>query len=185
VDRTDNAGFAVNAGLDLRLAGRLVADYLLQLGHRRMAVVTESYSTVGTLLVDALRGDDTSAGYASERLDLSEGPIAEGILSWFAQPNAPTAAICSSDAIAFSVMHACARHGIDVPGSLSVIGFGDSRLARCVSPMLTSVRIPARGAGVAAAEYLLAHFAGRVPEQVALPIKLAVRATTGPPRLLP
>ena len=35
---------------------------------------------------------------------------------------------------ALAVMHACACHGVDVPGRLSVVGFGDSPLARCVSP---------------------------------------------------
>jgi LacI family transcriptional regulator len=184
VDRTDNTGFAANAGLDVCRAGRLIADYLIQLGHRRMVVVTESFSNIGQILENALQADVTSAGSAPERLNMGEGPVAEGIVNWFAQPHAPTAAICSSDAIAFSVMHACACHGIDVPGRLSVVGFGDSTLARSVSPMLTSVRIPARGAGVAAAEYLLAGFTGRVPDHAELPIKLVVRATTGPPSVL-
>jgi LacI family transcriptional regulator len=78
-------------------------------------------------------------------------------------------------------MHACAGHGIDVPGRLSVVGFGDSGLARWVSPTLTSVRIPARAAGIAAAEYLLARFAGRVVDLAELPVKLAIRGSTGPP----
>ena len=98
-------------------------------------------------------------------------------------PNSPTAAICGSDAIALVEMHACARHGIDVPRRMSIMGFGDTPLARCVSPMLTSVRIPARSAGVAAAEYLLARLAGRGPDIAELPIKLVVRASTGPPML--
>jgi LacI family transcriptional regulator len=101
-------------------------------------------------------------------------------LKWFTLPNSPTAVICSSDAIALAVMHACACHGIEVPGRLSVVGFGDSPLARCVTPMLTSVRIPARGAGIAAAEYLLARLEGRVAIHAELPVKLAVRASTGP-----
>jgi DNA-binding LacI/PurR family transcriptional regulator len=46
---------------------------------------------------------------------------------------------------------------------------------------LTSVRIPARAAGVAAAEYLLACFAGRIPDLTEWPVKLAVRGSTGPP----
>ena len=98
-------------------------------------------------------------------------------------PNSPTAAICGSDAIALAVMHACARHGIEVPRRMSIVGFGDTPLARCVSPMLTSVRIAARGAGVAAAEYLLARLAGRASDITELPIKLVVRASTGPPML--
>ena len=180
MNRTDDTGFAANSGFDHSRAGKLIADFLGQLGHRCLAVVTESHSAIGALLGDALRADYVSAGFTLERLNIGEGSVAEGILKWFTLPNSPTAVICSSDAIALAVMHACACHGIEVPGRLSVVGFGDSPLARCVTPMLTSVRIPARGAGIAAAEYLLARLEGRVAIHAELPVKLAVRASTGP-----
>jgi DNA-binding LacI/PurR family transcriptional regulator len=181
VDRTDAAGFTANAGLDLARAGKLIADYLGQLGHRRLAVIAESRSVVGALLGDGLGSDRVPVGFSPERLTIGDEPLAEGLSKWFAMPNSPTAAICGSDAIALAVMHACARHGIDIPGRMSIVGFGDTPLARCVSPTLTSVRIPARGAGVAAAEYLLGRLAGRESEITELPIKLVVRASTGPP----
>jgi LacI family transcriptional regulator len=181
VDRTDRSGFTASAGLDLGRAGKLIADYLGQLGHRCVAVVAEPRSVVGALVVDALRANEALDGFPLEVMNVGDEPIAEGILRWLALPNSPTAAICVSDATALAVMHACACHGIDVPGRLSVVGFGDSSLARCVSPTLTSVRIPARAAGNAAAEYLLARFAGRVPDLAELPVKLAIRGSTGPP----
>ena len=181
VDRTDRTGFTASAGLDLGRAGKLIADYLGQLGHRCMAVVAEPCSLVSTLVVEALGADQALGGSAPEVMHIGDEPIAEGILRWLALPNSPTAAICVSDFTALAVMHACACHGIDVPGRLSVVGFGDSPLARCVSPTLTSVRIPARAAGIAAAEYLLARFADRVPDLAEWPVKLAIRGSTGPP----
>jgi LacI family transcriptional regulator len=182
VDRTDRTGFAASAGLDLGRAGKLIADYLGHLGHRCMAVVAEPRSVVSALVVEALGADQAALGGSPpEVMHIGDRPIAEGILRWLALPNSPTAAICVSDASALAVMHACACHGIDVPGRLSVVGFGDSPLARCVSPTLTSVRIPARAAGIAAAEYLLARFADRVPNVTEWPVKLAIRGSTGPP----
>ena len=181
VDRTDRTGFAANTGLDLSRAGKLIADYLGQLGHRCMAVVAEPHSVISVLMADTLRADKALDGTSLEIMHISHEPIAEGILRSLALQNAPTVAICGSDATALAVMHACACHGIDVPGRLSVVGFGDSPLARCVSPTLTSVRIPARGAGMAAAEYLLARFADRVPDLSELPVKLAIRGSTGSP----
>jgi LacI family transcriptional regulator len=175
VDRTDRTGFTASAGLDLGRAGKLIADYLGQLGHRCMAVVAEPRSVISALMVEALGADQL------EVMHVGDEPLAEGILRWLALPNSPTVAICVSDATALAVMHACACHGIDVPGRLSVVGFGDSPLARWVSPTLTSVRIPARNAGAAAAEYLLARFAGRIPDLTEWPVKLAVRGSTGPP----
>ena len=181
VDRTDRSGFTASAGLDLGRAGKLIADYLRQLGHRCMAVVAEPRSGVGTLLVETLRANPVMDQSLLEVMNIGDEPIAEGILRWLALPNSPTAAICASDATALAVMHACACRGIDVPGRLSVIGFGDSPLARCVSPALTSVRIPARAAGIAAAEYLLAGFADRIPDLAEWPVKLVIRGSTGPP----
>jgi LacI family transcriptional regulator len=180
-DRTDRTGFIASAGLDPDRAGKLIADYLGQLGHRSMGVVTESHSIIGALVVDALRANNAFDGSLLEVIYMGGEPVAEGILRWLALPNSPTAVICVSDAIALAVMHACACHGIDVPGRLSVVGFGDTPLARCVSPTLTSVRIPARAAGIAAAEYLLARVAGRVSDLAELPVKLAIRGSTGPP----
>jgi LacI family transcriptional regulator len=179
-DRTDRSGFTASSGLDLGRAGRLIADYLGQLGHRYVTVVGEPRSVIGTLLVEALRAKEALDGFPLEVMNIGDEPIAEGILRWLALPNSPTAAICASDATALAVMHACACLGIEVPGRLSVVGFGDSSLARCVSPTLTSVRIPARAAGNAAAEYLLGRFAGRVPDLAELPVKLVVRGSTGP-----
>jgi DNA-binding LacI/PurR family transcriptional regulator len=54
-----------------------------------------------------------------------------------------------------------------------------------VSPRLTSVRLPARAAGMAAAEYLLARFADRVSDLAPLPVKLAIRGSTAPPTRSP
>jgi LacI family transcriptional regulator len=181
VDRTDRTEFTASAGLDLGRAGKLIADYLEQLGHRRMAVVAEPRSVISALLVEALGAEKALDGSPLEVMHIGDEPIAEGILRWLARSNSPTAAICVSDAVALAVMHACACLGIAVPGRLSVIGFGDSPLARCVSPTLTSVRIPARAAGIAAAEYLLARFAGRIPGLAECPVKLAIRGSTGPP----
>ena len=180
VDRMDRTGFTASTGLDLARAGKLIADYLGQLGHRRMAVVAEPRSVISALVVEALRADQAFGGLPLEVMHMGDEPLAEGILRWLVLPNSPTAAICVSDATALAVMHACACHGIEVPGRLSVVGFGDSPLARCVSPTLTSVRIPARAAGVAAAEYLLARFAGRIPDLAEWPVKLVVRGSTGP-----
>jgi LacI family transcriptional regulator len=178
VDRSDATA---HAGFDLARAGNLVAEYLGQLGHRHFAVVTESGSLIGALLVAALQPHRDPTGAAPGVLNIDDGPLAESLMKRVASLHPPTALICSSDAIALAVIHACAGQGIDVPGRMSVVGFGDSALARCVTPMLTSVRIPAIGAGTAAAEYLLARFAGGVAESNELPVKLAVRASTGPP----
>jgi len=69
-----------------------------------------------------------------------------------------------------------------VPEQVSVVGFDDTGLAEMVSPRLTTVRVPAAAAGVAAVDLLLAVAAGRdvAPAPVELSGQLIVRASTGP-----
>jgi len=181
-ERPNGTAFSTSAGLELGRAVKLVGDYLAQLGHSHLAVLTEADSTAATVLGDVVRPGDGSAIATLQQVTLGEEPMAESLLRWLALRDSPTAAICSSDAVALALMHACASHGIDIPGRFSVVGFGDTALARCVSPTLTSVRIAARGAGLAAADGLLALLDGGVPNHAELPIKLMVRGSTGPPR---
>ena len=91
-----------------------------------------------------------------------------------------TAIVTSSDIAAAAALRECRASGIAVPNQLSVIGWGDTALARGVDPQLTSVRIPASASGEAAAEYLAAALAGRPFAWPDLPLKLVIRESTGP-----
>jgi LacI family transcriptional regulator len=178
VDRND--GGAAGAGLDLDRAGTLATEYLTSLGHRRIALVAEAHGDFDDRLRETVRAECVSTGATLEPLDPADAALVATIATWAVRPNPPTAVICGSDALALAVMLACSRAGIAIPGRLSIVGIGDSPLARCVSPMVTSIRIPASGAGLAAAEYLLAQLTGAAFGAAELSIKLAVRGTTGP-----
>lgn len=178
VDRADD-GRGV-ASLDLGRSGTLATDYLSSLGHRRIALIAEAHAHFDHRLRVTVRAECASTGTKLEVLDPAEESLSDTIAGWSATPTAPTAVICASDALALAVMLACFRAGTAIPGSLSIVGIGDTPLARRVSPMLTSIRIPGSAAGLAAAEYLLAQLAGTGFEPAELSIKLAVRGTTGP-----
>jgi DNA-binding LacI/PurR family transcriptional regulator len=91
-----------------------------------------------------------------------------------------TAIVTLSDVAAAAALRECSAMGIAVPEQLSVIGWGDTALARCVDPQLTSVRLPASASGQAAAEYLVATLSGRPFTWADLPLKLVIRESTGP-----
>src|SRR5262249_36324608 len=98
-----------------------------------------------------------------------------------ALPESPTAIVVGSDLHAVGVLDAAGRHGRRVPADLSVVGYGDIRLAQYLS--LTTVRIPMRAMGQLAAELLLGALdrAAEEPQSVWLPAELVVRQTCGPP----
>lgn len=50
------------------------------------------------------------------------------------------AVICPTDVVAASMVFECARRGIDVPGRIAIIGWGDYEIASTISPSLTTVK---------------------------------------------
>ena len=53
-----------------------------------------------------------------------------------------SAVSCVNDEMAIGFMNYCVDHGIKVPEDLSVVGFGDNRIASVYRPKLTTVSIP-------------------------------------------
>lgn len=96
----------------------------------------------------------------------------------------PTAVFASNDDMALGVLAAAQRLGIQVPQSLSLVGFDDSPAASLVWPALTTVRQPVGEMAETAVQMLLsgdvaaAAQAGGRPLSRVLPHELVVRAST-------
>ena len=177
-------------GFDNEAAAGHATSYLLDLGHRRIGVVTgpRHDNDRGGARVDGVRKALAASGLAihpAHDITTSYG-IAAGrdalrqIMSASAKP--PTAVICGTDQFAFGVMIEAQAQGLTVPGALSVIGFNDADYAAFLSPPLTTVRVHAAEIGRAAGEHLVARMAGapcmRVTE---INAELIVRGSTAPP----
>jgi DNA-binding LacI/PurR family transcriptional regulator len=171
-------------------AGRLAAEHLLKLGHRRIGYLGPASDTWAFRMrergvVQALR----DAGVPIRPDDLRRAaPTPDGgrgaAKTLLARPDHPTAIVCANDLMALGALKACAIAGIAVPADLSVVGCDDIETARLVTPELTTVHVPARGLGARAARMLLQVLEG-TPARAAKPleVRLAVRGTTAPPRL--
>ena len=192
--------------VDDRGGARAAAQHLVDLGHRRIGIVTAERTGPHDVLVapDAETEHHTSrermAGWTEplsaagitplvvrEPLDqVPEGPGYEAARILLAQPDPPTAILCFSDVIAYWVVRAAEELGLSVPAQLSVVGFDDNPLARRMRPELTTVRQDVEAKGRAAAAALTAAIAAaqegapREPEHVLLPTELVVRESTGP-----
>jgi LacI family transcriptional regulator len=71
--------------------------------------------------------------------------------------------------------------GVDVPGQVSVTGFDDIELAQVAVPALTTVHVPHREMGRAAARALVAMVGGMAPESRELSAAVRLRASLAPP----
>ena len=72
----------------------------------------------------------------------------------------PTAVICSNDLMAIGVLHKLYRVGLKAPDDMSVIGFGNTDLARVTIPPLTTIQMSCFELGRAAVTALCAHVEG-------------------------
>jgi DNA-binding LacI/PurR family transcriptional regulator/anti-anti-sigma regulatory factor len=93
--------------------------------------------------------------------DTSERSGAEGFRSLLAAGAACTALAAGTDENALGVLSAAQAAGYRVPEDLAVVGFDDVLLAHTSTPPLTTIRVPIRSLGSAAAALLLAQIAGR------------------------
>lgn len=95
-----------------------------------------------------------------------------------------TAIYASNDILAAGAMQAIYQRGLHIPRDISVVGFDDT-LAEYVSPLLTTVRLPARRIGMAAAKLLIDQIEGIETadiRELTLDAEFIRRDSTGPAR---
>lgn len=175
-------------GFDNATPARRLAEHLLMLGHRRLAVV--SAPTEGNDRARArLQGfrqalQEADCCLPPERIITVDYGIAEGAEAFetlMALKEPPTAILCGNDTLAFGIMLAAQRAGISVPDTLSITGFDDLPQARFMSPPLTTVAVPAGEIGRQVADALIACIGGEPPpRRRLLEAPLVLRGTTGP-----
>lgn len=178
--------------VDFRQAGRLAAQHLIDLGHRRIGAIVgsepdgvQAMRYVG--LIDALGAVDATLPATLSREtryveDNVEGGYAATIELLDASPDL-TAIFVSNDFPALGVLHAAADRGLRVPEDLSVIGITDIHWARLARPALTTVAVPTAQAAEMAVELVLdlIHNPRKEPTTwIADEPWLVVRQSTGP-----
>jgi LacI family transcriptional regulator len=172
--------------IDDMAGGRMAAEHLLELGHRRIAYVGDDERTPFGFTSSARRraGAEAALADAGVKLIVRRGPhgrehartLAAALL---AGQNSPTAIFAGSDSQALGVLEAAEASGVEVPGEVSVIGFDDIEVARYVG--LTTVAQPLEESGVRGARSLLKALEGAPPAAQRLELRLVVRSTTAEP----
>jgi len=148
--------------------GYIATEYLIKLGHKRIAFIFGPAGYKAT--TDRLAGSkkafedynldwdhrlvrhckewDSASGY-KEALDL----LSKDII--------PTAIFAGNDLIAVGVMDALREKGLNVPKDISVVGYDDREVCGYVRPKLTTVRLPLVEIGKKSAEILINHINGK------------------------
>ena len=185
----DTRGAIASVNVDDRGGARLAAQHLVDLGHRRIGLVTLATDpgAVNYPAHERMLGWHDALDPAGVEPTLVTTPYAppsaayDAAVSLLDRADRPTGVACFSDEFAFATIRAAESLGLRVPVDLSVVGFDDSVLATASRPPLTTIHqeVPDKGrAAVAAIAELLS---GGRPEPVVLPTALVVRESTAPP----
>lgn len=183
------------AHIDYQHGIRQAVQHLAALGHERIAFISgPGHLKTATARKGAFQECMKEIGLQTSPMLLLEGDhtIEAGIkaLSALAAlPDRPSAVVCSNDMTAIGVMRAAFELALGMPQDLSVVGFDDIRLARFMTPPLTTVQMSQAEIASAAFKALLdsreAQSNGWLPEACEIKTNLVLRRSTalGPNRL--
>ena len=164
-------------------------EYLVQLGHRRIAFIGGAAETPSRQ--SRLRGYrkvlercgipyDPAICVASE---VTRGGGYNAVQRVLASPDPPTAAFCYCDVNAFGVMLGLRAAGIEAGLDFAVVGFDNVAEASLWQPSLTTIATDPAALGAQAAKLMLQRIAEpEMPiQRVIMPSRLIIRHSTAPP----
>jgi len=139
--------------IDNIAAAKDAANYLISLGHQKVAMIIGHHSSLLT--------KDRELGYReamkTASLYIDNDWVVEGHLTLAGARNAtqnllglenrPTAIFCATDEMAIGCIHAVKTAGMSVPDDISIMGFDDIRYAEFTDPPLTTISQPGEEIG--------------------------------------
>lgn len=169
--------------------GLLAARHLLELGHRRIALISGPEDVLCSRARAAgfqfahnefgVAVDPSLVRYGSFYVDAGY----EHGMDLLTRPDRPTAIFAGSDMQAMGVLRAARQLGLDVPRDVSVVGYDNLPVAAWLGPALTTVNQPLRDMAGTATQMLLdlARGANLATSRIDLVTELVVRESTAPP----
>lgn len=170
---------------DHRAGMRAGVGHLLDLGHRRIALITGGLDLwpvreriAGMAEAVATRGvpDETISLVGSLSAEHGERST-EQVL---AMDPRPTAIIAGGNQVLAGCIRAIQRHGIRIPDDISLVTCDEVDLSELHSPPISAIARDTLLLGRTAAELLLERIGGADPRTVLLPTTFTARPSTGP-----
>lgn len=175
-----------SVALDDVAVGRQATQHLLDLGHRRIGMITGPLAE--DCSQDRLQGFEMSlqaANLTPEPALIIEGNWLatsgyDAFMQFAAAGDLPTAIFAQNDQMALGLLRAAREHGLHLPDDLSVIGVDDIPLVSYFDPPLTTIRQDFEQIGREATRLLLRaiHDPDAPAQHRQLPAQLVKRRST-------
>lgn len=170
--------------------GTLVADHLIDMGHRRIGLISGPLDNPSVKLREGgFRDALARRGHPLDEELVHRGPVdaatgLDGGACLLRRSPRPTAVFCVTDFVAYGTLDAAKRMGLRVPEDVSVVGYNDLQSSSWSMFDLTTVRQPLEDMANAAARLLLARIEGSAgaPVHRNFPVQWVSRGTAAPVR---
>ncbi len=170
---------------DYRSGAEQVMNYLIQLGHRKIGLITAAPEIKTARSVrETYRAKLAELGVQPDDNWIVDGEFteeggAEAARQLMESVPGLTAIFAGNDKMAIGAMHQVVTLGQRVPQDVSVVGFDDLQHAAFVNPTLTTIHLPLYEVGAMSLERLIERIHGRAePVNETLPTHLVVRNST-------
>jgi DNA-binding LacI/PurR family transcriptional regulator len=175
---------------DGEMGMKIVAETLVDLGHRRIA----AFKREGPHIRDAGRRVRLLRKYLADLgvqvdeelvVEFEAGQV-ETLKRLMDHPKPPTAIFCWHDHTAYFALEACAELGISVPDQLSIVGYDGIRWPSATAHVAASVKVDLEllaRRGIRLLDLVIQGYEGPLIEEV-LPVAFSPGTTLGPVRRL-
>ena len=177
-----------NVTIDNLAASREMTEYMLNLGHRRIAYIggNTELALYRSRLYGYRQALEERGIPAEETIIYTADPDIQGgydaAMQLLRSGEKFTAIVTSGDTLAVGAIKALQERKLQVPEEIAVCGFDDIEISSLLSPTLTTIRQPRGLIGRHAMEKLLGFISGKdenLSEQIVLPYELVIRASSG------
>lgn len=172
---------------DHKQGGKLAAKTLLDMNHRKFAVIAGPASAPDNVArIDGFMAELARVGIDTQKIPVidsdfsTEGGYASAGKLVVKRPGF-TALFCANDEMAVGALSYFQEIGITVPNQISVLGYDDTQTAEYASPRLTSIHIPWRDITTNALRWLLNRcYEANHPIVRKFPVSVSYRASAAP-----
>ncbi|EOH93192.1 ribose utilization transcriptional repressor RbsR [Enterococcus pallens] len=181
IDQKRTQGFSDSVVSDDFEGGRLAAEHLIGLGHKRLAIVMPVDGAEN--LQNRLRGFKKACENQAVTITILDASMSKAggqeAAAQLVETNA-TGVFAINDETAFGLYRGLADLGKQIPEDYSIVGYDNVEMCEYVAPRLTTIAQPIEDLGEAAAQLLMKRIKDpdKEAEAIQLPVKLMDRCST-------
>lgn len=166
-------------------AARAGTEYLLSIGHRKIAMVSNSPKFYNTIeRIEGYKSGMISAGIEPTILIVGRtaADAEQGVTELLASEDPPTALFTANSDLTKGAVKSLRKRGLHMPDDISLLGFDDCDWLSLVEPQISSIRQPIYQIAQAAWDQLLLGIQGNAVtlSKTRLDADLIVRGSTSP-----